>query len=279
MDTDLLLSSDPEEGEQDEAEPSHPDHNQFQEPDEREESMQDEDSDGGHEGPDQGGNVPNIVPHRLLKEKLAGEFSGKMEDVPVASKSEILLNALEFSKRYNLPAQGAEDLHKLINCIFYKEGILETKHKLDNSYVGPGQVSYFFFCCNCFEDFGQLDYKNVKVHECQNCGVENQVSDLTKTFYYVTFNVANQLGLLLNEPNVAPHLKCPLELTTDRRPFVKTDLYNGKMYRNFAASLSYTNEILYLSLTACTDGTPIFRSSNLCTWPFFSIINELTPRI
>ncbi|KAJ1526468.1 hypothetical protein ONE63_009601 [Megalurothrips usitatus] len=215
----------------------------------------------------------------LLKNRLDNEYGTVVQDLPAASRGEILLNSLEFCTHHTLSVQAQEDLHRLINSVFHKEIIPDTKYKLDKLYTGPDVITHHFFCSNCFHSFGQINHKVVKLIMCENCKAENKVGDLTTATYFITINIANQLQLLLNDPNIACHLKNPKELIANRTGDVMSDMHDGQMYRDFANSLVTNVGELILSFTMCTDGTPLFRSSNLSIWPIFIMINELPPKI
>ena len=136
---------------------------------------------------------------RKLQRMLDGHYGEAIAEPVVASRGEILLNTLEFMKHYNLPVQAHEDIHRLINSLFHKEVIPESKYKIDQLLCSSTKTIFVFFCEKCFDNLGSLNHNIVRVKACQNCGHENQISDLTKPPFFIIVNFTDQLQLLLNE--------------------------------------------------------------------------------
>ncbi|KAJ1526574.1 hypothetical protein ONE63_008161 [Megalurothrips usitatus] len=209
-----------------------------------------------------------------LREKLRGEYSTRVEDRAAASRGEILLNIQEFCKQHPLPLTAQEDLYKLVNTIFYKDIVPGTKYKLDKLYSSKSNIKYYFFCSKCFVCFGELDHQVVRVKECDECGTQNIVHDLTKANFFIMIDIVEQLQLLLQDPEIATELKNPNEFE-DNGETMK-DLHDGSVYKDFVASLEFIDGQWYMSFTACTDGTPVFACKNsLSIWPIFLSVNEL----
>lgn len=216
----------------------------------------------------------NTLKARIEKD----QYLDQIQDAPAASRAEVLLNILEFSTHYNLPVQANEDLHKLVNSIFYKPIIPDTKYKIDKLYANNSEITFYFFCGQCSENFGSLDHKDVQVKLCPNCGFNNPVSDLTKASYYIIINLASQLEALFSNPDVAKQLKNPFVLVNNHTNVMR-DLYDGEVYQNFVKSLNPHDADIFLSMTFCTDGTPLFSTSTVSIWPIYVIIHELPPRL
>lgn len=221
--------------------------------------------------------LPPSATQGFLEKQLEGAYSQRIQERPAATRGEVMLNIQEFCRQHPVPLTAQEDLHRLINSIFHQEIIPETTYKLDKLYSSAGNIQYFFYCSKCFSNFGELDRKILKSKQCPECGTVNAIGDLTKAHYFIIMDFVKQLQLVLNDPAIASVLKNPNEFP-DNGDTIR-DLYDGLMYKKFAASLDFSNGQYYMSFTACTDGTPVFKSSTLSIWPIFVTCNELPAHV
>ncbi|KAK3909968.1 Halomucin [Frankliniella fusca] len=194
------------------------------------------------------------------------------------SPAEILLKILALSHQNNFSFKAFLDTVLLVNSLFVTPVLPGTQYLLDKLLLSETDLVRYFYCKTCSHSFGNIDHNTTPEIVCPACRTINEIKDLTKACHFVLFDIGSQLELLFMNKEVRENLVHPKEavrLNGDRN--VLKDVYDGKCYREFAASLANHLGEKILSFVVCTDGSPLFKSSNYSVWPFFLCINELPP--
>lgn len=248
--------------------------------------------DGGPEPPE----PPSFGAH-LLKGKL-GET---INEVIVASPSEILKNTLTLVKKHNMNHTEHVNILKLINSIFRSAVVPDTSYLVDKLYMTSSDYNIYFFCYNCKvllpnvntedgedeEDNSSDEEGNETTEEtipegsvkCRKCKSINVVDDLTKAHFFVIWDLVPKIQLLFKDPEIAEQL-------IDVRDFISAvskekfkDLHDAEVYRKYANSLHIEAGVIYFSAVMCVDGSPLYKSSSHEIWPMFFELLELPPLV
>lgn len=189
------------------------------------------------------------------------------------SPKEILLNILKLTEAHNINNSVFVGMCKLVNSMFSDPILPDTQFKLDELILKACGMNYHFYCCKCQKLLRATDLTGVIT--CNKCRTQNDISDMTKASFFVTFDIATQLEMLFKDPSV-----CALLLNPKFYAHVgegMNDLYSGKVYQLFLASLDPSDLAQHISTVLCADGSPLFKSSVLEIWPLIASVNELPP--
>lgn len=118
-----------------------------------------------------------------------------------------------------------------------------------------------YYCSVCHKTV--VDSQNV----CTNCQQYSSVK------YFIRLSIIDQLKLIISKKNYLLLLQYRFDRLKISQLSIE-DIYDGSIYSkgDLKEFLENPNNI---SLTWCTDGVPVFKSTKLSIWPFYMRINEL----
>lgn len=198
-----------------------------------------------------------------------------------------MTNALTIVKKHNWNHTEKEDLMKFTNAILGKNVVPSSRFLLDKYFYSKGGMTYHFFCakCSCHlsDIFAAEHSAQIQPLPCPNekCLHINNVSELSKASYFVTFDLPHQLQLLLEDPAIRSKLVNPLDFTNEPEDSVMSDLYHGSSYRAYAkfiAKLPNEDNTKFVSFSLSIDSASLcssFSGQSIC--PVFIMLNELPP--
>lgn len=171
----------------------------------------------------------------------------------------------------SLSLTAVENLFKLINCIFIKPIIPETRYLIDKLFNPKHCVTYYALCNECGKNLGTFTcLDNLK--KCDTCNIAINVKDSMYNNFFVTLDPSNENRDLL-EANCDYYGKLINSKKSKNRTI--SNICDGKLYQRFVKSLNPNNKNSYASFVFNTDGAPLFESSTYSIWPIYVMINEL----
>ncbi|KAK3920928.1 Replicase polyprotein 1ab [Frankliniella fusca] len=223
--------------------------------------------------------IGHVTHSRLRRKLLEEDFCEPITTPVTASPAQALLMALAAAQQNRSTFKAFVDSTKCINSLFLTPVLPKSEHLLDELLNSSEGFNRFFFCSGCSYLFGKIDHVANPSIVCpvDRCKTSNNIKDLTKATYFLQYDLVPQLQSLLGDEKVFSKLVNPKDAVQMSPPHVLTEIYSGKCYQNFADSVDGNEN--NISLSFCTDGTPLFKSSNLSIWPVFLSVNELPPTL
>ncbi|XP_051155210.1 uncharacterized protein LOC127277859 [Leptopilina boulardi] len=198
-------------------------------------------------------------------------FSNSIE-VPVNKNiGEVLMMLLQYASANSLSLTAIENLFKLVNCIFLKPIIPETRYLIDKLFNPKHSNTYHALCDNCGKSLGTFTSSDT-FKKCDLCNIEVNVKDSSYNNFFVTLDPSNQIADLL-EAN-GDYYDDVMHSSVSKNKIIK-NIYDGKLYRRFVKSLNSDDHNRYVTAVFNTDGAPLFESSTFSIWPIYIMLNEL----
>lgn len=212
---------------------------------------------------------------KSFKELLNSKgFSEKISTPVAISPSELLLMVLKFCKSLHLPTIGMSKALALVNAIFEKPILPQSKYKLDQIFNEGSDVEFHAVCPSCTGYLGESKDLGSKAM-CTIC----------KKFVDLSSPSCENLFLII-DPSIA--ISELLEAHEDYYDYVVNerqteigcikDVYDGKKYRDFVDSLPKEDKNRYVSMTFNTDKASPFKSAPSSVWPIYLMVNEIPPQ-
>ena len=177
---------------------------------------------------------------------------------------------LKYALRFNLNHSALKNLFRMINRIFAKPFLPDSRYLVDMMFVSKDITCYYSICPHCGAYVGT--YERSDVHkDCKECGHRIKLHDSSYTTFFVTYSVENEIKQLI-ETNDKYYNHTVKERIHENG--VYRDIYDGQMYRKFVNNLDLGEEDRYITLTFNSDGVPVFKSPAYSIWPIQLIVNE-----
>lgn len=190
------------------------------------------------------------------------------------SAGEILLMTLKYAVHNYLSVSALVCLLRVINCIFKRPIIFETKYMLDKIFNPQNNVEFHAICPNCKTYVGEL--KNLESFiTCVGCGEKIDLSKPSSENFFVTIDPSDSIADLLND-NLSYYEYVVNERVHENGNI--RDVYDGRCYREFVQQLPKDEKTRFLTAIFNTDGANRFESSRNSIWPVYLMINELPPQ-
>lgn len=194
-------------------------------------------------------------------------FSTIIKERVNVSIGDIYVMLLKYALTNFLSQAATENLFKMINCLYDRPVIAETRYLIDKLFNPSSTIQYHAQCSSCKQitQFKSLSDKII----CKSCTMEINMKDRD---FFITLNIAHEIASCLEKYGV--HYK----YVVDERKHTKhiySDIYDGSEYRKFLGMLPATHRHSYATLTFNADDAPVFKSSNTSIWPIQIMINEL----
>uniref|UniRef100_A0ABD2WHN0 Uncharacterized protein n=1 Tax=Trichogramma kaykai TaxID=54128 RepID=A0ABD2WHN0_9HYME len=210
-------------------------------------------------------NFEDLLKCRELHEKI---------NVPTdISRGELLLMLLKFSIRNELSMSAMTNLFQLVNTIYKRPVLFNSRHMLDKFFNVKDQLQYQIICYECSSDLGTDRLEKIT---CSICNAENDKNNQEKSAYFVLLNPAEQIRDLLMQ-----NLEY-FTYVTQQRPHEfshLSDVYDGIKYHELLSSLTPEEKKNYVTAVFNTDGASKFKCSQQSAWPLYLMINELPKHI
>lgn len=184
---------------------------------------------------------------------------------------EALLLCMTIAQRHSLTWVATIDILKLINILFNKNAVPNTKYKLHKYFPADiDKVQYHMTYPHCTKYLlGKRDSMTDNI-VCE-CG--NMINSLESTSYFLEFDVKSQLQVLFSDPNITNSLN---NRYSRKKLNVEglDDICDGEQYKKYIQSNLLRDEYNF-SYTFNTDGCQATNSSKVSMWPIYLMINEL----
>ena len=96
---------------------------------------------------------------------------------------------------------------------------------------------------------------------------------------FTTFDIQADLKILIESNSDYYSRIISLREQPLHNDYQFSDIYSGRKYRDFIASLPNSQKHSYVTLVLNSDGSPIFKSSKFAIWPIQVSINEIPANI
>ncbi|XP_052129430.1 uncharacterized protein LOC127750863 [Frankliniella occidentalis] len=215
---------------------------------------------------------------------LRENYSARINAPVVATRGNALLMVLEMAKQNSDTVKGFIDSANLVNSLFATPVLPTSKFLMDKLLRIDMGIEKHYYCPKCKHDFGIV--QEATDLKCARCQPEEDTDDSMeeadkekneKVEHFVIFNLVTQLEIVLKKVFKSGVQLFKPSFALEREAGHFTDVYDGSVYKSFAKDFDTKEEVKVISLTVCTDGSPIFKSSALSIWPIFVMINELPP--
>ena len=184
-----------------------------------------------------------------------------------------LMLIMSFSIRHKLSGSALSDLLTLVllHCI---------KPVATNALSSIFHFKKFFqglktplvshkYCANCFTYI-----ENNEDRICSNTFCNKDLTMPRSTGYFIEIPVINQLKSFFAKKGFYKDIQYRFERKKKSETAIE-DIYDGRTYKQLLdKGLANKHNI---SLMLNTDGIPVFKSSKFSLWPFYYVINELSP--
>ncbi|KAL7290772.1 hypothetical protein TKK_0015519 [Trichogramma kaykai] len=212
----------------------------------------------------------NLENAKNLKELIDNpEFNAKIDTPVDKSRGEIMLMIMKYSIQNELSISAITNLFQLINTMFKRPILLNSRYMLDKFFNSKDEFQYNIICYQCSADLGNERLEKIT---CPICEAVNVKKDPQKSAYFILSDPSKQIVYLIesNEDYFS-------EVTQRRthEPGYMYDVYDGIKYREFYQSLEPKERYNYVTTVFNTDGASKFKCSKQSVWPLYLMINEL----
>lgn len=192
-------------------------------------------------------------------------------DTPVNKNvGEILMMLLQYGLTNSLPLYAVENLFKLVNCMFSKPIIPNTKYLIEKLFNPKHFTTYHALCDNCGKSLGTFTSSDI-LKRCSIRNIDINVKDSMYSNFFVTLDPSKQIVNLLEENS--DYYDDVIHRVPNKQ--VISGITDGKLYRRFVKNLDPCDRNRYATLVFNTDGVPLFESSTYSIWPIYIMLNEL----
>lgn len=199
-----------------------------------------------------------------------------LEDIskPVAATpGEIMVLLLKFCLKYELSFSATSSLFTLINSIFKKPILPESRYLLDKILNPANKAEFHAVCPNCSKYLGKSDdICDENILKCPSCHSNVNVSNPSEPSFFAIIDPTEQISQYL--PQHAEFYDWVMNERPENQHEI-SDIFDGIKYREFLSLLEEAYRRRYVTLTLSTDGVPVFKSSKYSIWPIYLMINEL----
>ncbi|XP_043471564.1 uncharacterized protein LOC122504492 isoform X2 [Leptopilina heterotoma] len=204
---------------------------------------------------------------------LNSEEMHNIIDIPISvSKGEILMMVLKYALFHNLSHSAVTNLFSLINCMFVRSFLPDTRYLIDKLFFSSSLVKYHALCPYCGAYVGTF-VRQDKHKTCLLCKKQFNLNEMQFKDFYSTFNVANDIKAIIEDNDEYYHY-----VVNERvhEPGKYSDIYDGEKYKCFVESLDIEDRNRYVSLLFNTDGANAFNRfhSQNSVYPLHLIVNE-----
>lgn len=199
----------------------------------------------------------------------------KINATPDVNRIELFLMILKFAHKCGLAHSALSALVSLINNIFEKPILPESRYKLDKIFNQDDNTSYHAICPNCENYLGNIiELKADTV--CCSCRRNIDCSKPSSEHMFSVVDPSRRISELLNIHE--QYYKWVMNEREYKEGLIR-DIYDGLKYRDFVNNkIPAANKKSYATGILNTDGAVPFKFSKKSAWPVYLIINELPPQ-
>lgn len=213
----------------------------------------------------------DICRSRNLKDFICNDdFSARIDTCVDKSRSEIFLMVLEYSLRHRSSLSEICSLLRLINTIFSRTLLPDTRWIFDNIINSKSTLEYHGICPNCSKYLGKIRHLKSSM-TCEVCLEIVEFDGPSSSNIFLLIDPTESIKLLL-EDNQQYYEYIVKERKYDGRI---RDIFDGKCYRSFVKSLPTNERHNYVTTIFNTDGAPRFECSQYSIWPIYLQLNEI----
>lgn len=192
------------------------------------------------------------------------------------TKAMAIVLIMAFVVAHNLPWTALDDLLRLIDALFgSKQALLPTSKYLFRKLWAEHSdkcAQRHYYCDACGGVQTPTASNGLYCHHCKT--TTSQAQAHYKGRFFTIFDIKEQIRHIISKTKDSlgknlMEIKNKLLSSSN----VITDIVDGKVYRNLwkSGALSFGD----LTIMFNTDGSPIYKSSNVSVWPIQFIVNEL----
>ena len=159
----------------------------------------------------------------------------------------------------------------LINSIFKKPVLPESRYMIDKYFNVNENTSFHITCSSCGKYIGNLEDLDSEV-ACDICKTSCNLSDSSLDNLFAIINPLNAIANLINTHG-SDYDRIITEISHKKNHI--EDIYDGKMYREFIFSIPEEDKFRYVTAIFNSDGATPFKSSALSLWPIYLMLNGL----
>lgn len=172
----------------------------------------------------------------------------------------------------NLTLNCLEDVAELINKNSGSNKIPTTKSAILRKFLQKSQftIQTFILCsqCNVYSKSDSIKWKNAKCSQC------NENISTNNSEYILYIGIKEQIRYVVKN-----NLEAILEFMSRNTSLDKIkDINDGAILKDMN-DISSGVANLNVSVTMCTDGASLFKSTNKSLWPIYLCLNCLPPNI
>lgn len=183
----------------------------------------------------------------------------------------LFIMLLKYCLYNSISTEGTYNLFKLINAMFKKQILPDSKHILDKL-LNPNQDVFFHALCKtCSSYLGKLGNIDENMDKCPNCNDKVNLKNPSSKNFFALINPSTQISDLITGHD--EHYFQVTEKKKHRKNYIE-DVYDGLHYRNFIKDKKY-----YVTAEMNTDGAQKFKCSKFSIWPIMLILNELPKQV
>lgn len=173
---------------------------------------------------------------------------------------------MNLSLNHNLTDRCIADVLSVISkhCMPKKFKKMSLYHFQKFFQIEPLSMVKNYYCSQCHQSID--DDANEKL--CQEC---NNASEMKK---FITPSIIDQLKVIMCKKNFVQMISNRDKSNCEKDGSCISELYDGCLYNSDTVQTFISNPH-NITLTWCTDGVPVFKSSKQSMWPFYLRINEL----
>ncbi|XP_071572483.1 uncharacterized protein [Temnothorax nylanderi] len=213
----------------------------------------------------------NVNQSRKLQDLVLNkDFQDCIDISPNKSPGELFLMIVEHALKYKSSLSEISDLFRLINIMFPRPILPDTRWILDNILNPKSRSEFHGICPKCCTYVGRIqDFKSFIT-----CSVCSEIIDLNNPSspnIFIIIDPTENIKLLIEE-NEKYYDYIVKERLFDGKI---RDIFDGKYYRTFIRNLPANERYSYATTIFNTDGAPRFESSRYSIWPIYLQVNEL----
>lgn len=186
---------------------------------------------------------------------------------------DVIFMCLVLGIRHNLTWEAQLDILKMVNSIYDKKKMPETKYKYFQ-YIEKEKetICYHIYCPTCEVFLGERNSLPEDVH-CSYCANDIDVSKPSN--FFLSISLESQLKKLLNNSRVASSLLTHRFHRKKEHIDAFEDIYDGELYKKHCSPEGILSSPFNFSFSFFTDGVPTGKSTGKSLWPIYVTINEL----
>lgn len=188
---------------------------------------------------------------------------------------EAILMALDLGKRHSLGWTVIVDILVMVNKLYNKNTVADTKYKLFEQLACSGMYTYHVYCPTCEVNLGEYngdDFKSVQCNECEKTYTK------ARAHYFIMLNFEDQLKHFFENPEVNENLNYRFIRKKVNEEAIE-DVCDGEKYKIYMQDPELLGALWNISYAPNTDGAQAADSADTSIWPIYGMSPELPPHL